>query len=144
MARRVYTSEKINVSFDASLCVHTANCLRGLPQVFDLEAKPWISPGAADASTIAAVVERCPSGALQYERLDGGAQEQPESEPVIYAAQNGPLMVRGDVKLLDPDGHELSNGFRMTKASPTFCPGPAKLKPLTANTPATASFSLSR
>ncbi len=114
MARRVYSSDKINVSFDSALCIHTANCLRGLPQVFDLDAKPWISPDTASPEDVAEVVERCPSGALQYERLDGGPQEQPEAEPLIYATQNGPLMVRGDVKLLDADGNVKSDGHRMT------------------------------
>lgn len=114
MARRVYTSDKINVSFDASRCIHTARCLRGLPQVFDLDAKPWISPDSADPDDIAAAVEQCPSGALQYERLDGGEQEQADAPPFIQPLVNGPLMVRGDVRMIDAEGNVISDGVRMT------------------------------
>jgi len=42
--------------------------VRGLPQVFDPKAKPWIAPEKSDADTIAAVIARCPSGALHLER----------------------------------------------------------------------------
>ena len=105
MARRTYTSPAINVSFDARRCIHSANCLRGLPQVFDLEAKPWIMADAAAADDVAAVVERCPSGALLYERIDGGAAEGPDSDTTVYPIPDGPIMIRGDVTLLDADGN---------------------------------------
>jgi uncharacterized Fe-S cluster protein YjdI/CDGSH-type Zn-finger protein len=112
--RKEYTSERIIVSFERSLCIHTANCLRGLPQVFDLDARPWIAPAAADADDIAAVVERCPSGALQYRRLDGGPQEAAPDETVVFPIPNGPLFVRGSVSIVDADGRPVRESIRMT------------------------------
>ncbi|WP_307249178.1 (4Fe-4S)-binding protein [Catenuloplanes indicus] len=43
------------------------------PEVFDVTARPWITPDNADAAAVAAVVDRCPSGALRYTRHDGPA-----------------------------------------------------------------------
>lgn len=66
--RRTYTGEEIDVSFDATLCQHAGECVRGLPAVFDTQRKPWITPDGADAESVAEVVARCPSGALQVHR----------------------------------------------------------------------------
>jgi uncharacterized Fe-S cluster protein YjdI len=39
--RKVYRGRDIEVSFDLDLCVHVGACLRGLPQVFELQRRPW-------------------------------------------------------------------------------------------------------
>jgi len=69
MARKVYTGPLVDVSFDGEVCMHAAECVRGMPGVFDTSARPWINPGnAADpeaADTLRDVVRRCPSGALE-------------------------------------------------------------------------------
>ena len=55
------------MSFDSEVCEHSGNCVRGLPQVFDTERKPWIEPDGATADAVVAQVMRCPSGALRIE-----------------------------------------------------------------------------
>jgi uncharacterized Fe-S cluster protein YjdI len=45
-------------------------CVLGLPNVFDVGRKRWVRPELASADDVALQVERCPSGALQYERKD--------------------------------------------------------------------------
>ena len=52
------------VTYDAKRCIHAAECVRGLPAVFDANAKPWINPDGADAlrwqrSSTAARAGRC-------------------------------------------------------------------------------------
>ncbi len=42
MARKAYRSERISVSFDPQRCIHARECVRGLPEVFDREKRPWI------------------------------------------------------------------------------------------------------
>jgi uncharacterized Fe-S cluster protein YjdI len=37
MTRKAYRSEKITVSFDLQRSIHSAECVRGLPEVFDTE-----------------------------------------------------------------------------------------------------------
>ncbi|MEV7864602.1 (4Fe-4S)-binding protein [Streptomyces sp. NPDC088124] len=71
-ARRAYRAESITVTFEAGRCLHAAECVRGLPEVFDPGARPWIRPDRAPAERLAEVVRRCPSGALQYELVEGG------------------------------------------------------------------------
>ena len=69
MTRRTYTGPIIDVTFDGAICEHAAECVRGMPTVFDTSAKPWINPEHADTPELAdhlrEVVGRCPSGALQ-------------------------------------------------------------------------------
>jgi uncharacterized Fe-S cluster protein YjdI len=72
MARRTYTGEDVDVSFDAELCQHAGECVRGLPGVFDTAARPWIQPDGAPAADVVEVVGRCPSGALRVERAPEG------------------------------------------------------------------------
>jgi uncharacterized Fe-S cluster protein YjdI len=102
---RTYTGAAIEVQWEPRLCIHMRNCVRGLPQVFDPEARPWVRVEAADADAIAAAVETCPTGALHYRRLDGGAQEQAAEPPSVEPRPNGPLFVRGRVRTVDPDGN---------------------------------------
>ena len=65
---QTYTTPDITVTFDPTNCRHTGKCVRGLPEVFDIRRKRWIAPEAAPAGEVAAQVERCPTGALQYTR----------------------------------------------------------------------------
>lgn len=107
-----YTSPDITVTYDVKRCIHVAECVRRLPQVFDTEKRPWIQPNNATADEIAATVERCPSGALQYTRHDGGAAEPIPEETTIQVRPNGPLFVRGNVKITDVNGTLLSESIR--------------------------------
>lgn len=102
--RRSYHGRGIEVSFDFDVCIHVGACLLGLPPVFELDRRPWILPDAADADAVAEVVERCPSGALQYRRLDSGADEKPPTPPRVTPLRNGPLLVRGEVQVTRSDG----------------------------------------
>ena len=76
---REYRAEGITVQWYAGRCIHSGNCVRALRRVFDPKRRPWIDPDAATPDEIAAAVERCPSGALQYVRHHGppDAPDQP-------------------------------------------------------------------
>ncbi|MBI4429773.1 MAG: (4Fe-4S)-binding protein [Ignavibacteriales bacterium] len=65
--RQHYETAKITVTFDPDVCIHSGVCLRGLPEVFEIKRKRWIRPERAVSSDVAAQIDRCPSGALQYE-----------------------------------------------------------------------------
>jgi len=54
--RKVYRGRDVEVSFDLDMCVHIAECLRGHPQVFDLNRRPWILPDIADADEVARIL----------------------------------------------------------------------------------------
>ncbi|MCK1997598.1 (4Fe-4S)-binding protein [Psychrobacillus psychrodurans] len=67
MSYREYKGEEITVYFDGDICKHAAECVKGLPEVFNVKARPWISLENVDAKKVAEVINRCPSGALKYE-----------------------------------------------------------------------------
>lgn len=68
MSKRLqtYDAPGISVTFDPDRCQHTARCLAALPRVFDVTRSRWIRPELATAGAVAAAIEQCPSGALQY------------------------------------------------------------------------------
>lgn len=72
-----YESDALVVTFDPNVCTHSARCVKGLPAVFDVKKKPWISLSAASAAEIEAQVGRCPSGALRIERQGASGSEAP-------------------------------------------------------------------
>ncbi|MGE4427293.1 MAG: (4Fe-4S)-binding protein [Solirubrobacteraceae bacterium] len=71
MTVKRYPREGAVVTFDPGLCRHAAECVRGLPQVFDTAKRPWIQPGNASVDELATVISSCPSGALHLETDDG-------------------------------------------------------------------------
>ena len=79
MAKRlqVYETPDITVTFDPNVCIHSGVCVRGLPLVFDVKRKHWIRPELASAAAVAAQIERCPSGALQYKLKNESDQPPP-------------------------------------------------------------------
>jgi uncharacterized Fe-S cluster protein YjdI/CDGSH-type Zn-finger protein len=101
---RVYRNDQIAVYWEPKLCIHAGYCFRGLPEVFKPESRPWISVDAATAEKIAKVVMTCPTGALHFERLDGGSQEPQPAETTIDVRPNGPLYIRGQVRIAGPGG----------------------------------------
>jgi uncharacterized Fe-S cluster protein YjdI/CDGSH-type Zn-finger protein len=109
---KAYTSPDITVFYDAKLCIHAAECVRGLPAVFDTSKKPWIDPNQATADEIAKVIHKCPSGALRYERSDGAQSET--SDPASLAfVKDGPIVIRGTIELKDQQENVVFQGTRV-------------------------------
>jgi uncharacterized Fe-S cluster protein YjdI len=93
-----YEGERIEVTYDAARCLHAAECVRGLPAVFNTAKRPWIAPDAAGAEALAAVIRRCPTGALHY-TLREGEPEQPSVPTRVRLPEGGPLLLEGDLEL---------------------------------------------
>ena len=115
MAHRIhnYTGEKIDVSYDAGRCIHAAECISRLHAVFDNSKRPWVQPDAGLADGVAATVLHCPSGALHYDRKDGGAAEPVPTNNTIRLDENGPLYVRGDVTVINSAGEVMVHDTRV-------------------------------
>ena len=100
----MHRGRDIEVSFDLDLCIHVAECLRGDPNVFQLNRRPWVLPDEGDADAVAEIIQRCPSGALLYGRHDGGAEEGTGPTTTVTPMRNGPLLVRGALEVTREDG----------------------------------------
>jgi CDGSH-type Zn-finger protein/uncharacterized Fe-S cluster protein YjdI len=111
--RRTYETDAIRVHWDSVRCIHTAICLRTLPAVFDVDRRPWVDLSGADADAVADAVERCPTGALRYERLDGAAGETPEQPTLVMPVNDGPLLMVGDLEVRTPEGDEIAHEGRL-------------------------------
>jgi uncharacterized Fe-S cluster protein YjdI len=61
-----YRKDGLTVTFDPRVCTHSAACVRGLYDVFDVSKRPWVNLDAAPADRVVEQVKRCPSGALQF------------------------------------------------------------------------------
>ena len=78
--KRVYKNNKIKVIWQPNKCIHSANCIRGLPQVFDIDRTPWVDINVADAEEIMRVIDTCPSGALSYDILDRSESDNEQDD----------------------------------------------------------------
>jgi uncharacterized Fe-S cluster protein YjdI/CDGSH-type Zn-finger protein len=110
--RREYRTDAIAVQWEPAFCIHTANCIRSQPDVFDPRDRPWVHIDAAPPDGIAEAVMRCPTGALHFRRLDGGEQEPVLDETWVMPVPDGPLYLRGDIELADDRG-EIRRDTRM-------------------------------
>lgn len=95
-----YESETVEVTYDIPRCIHAEECIKRLSTVFDSKARPWIRPQYEEAERVAATVEHCPSGALHYIRKDGQTEPIPDTN-TITLNENGPLYVRGNIRIYD-------------------------------------------
>jgi CDGSH-type Zn-finger protein/uncharacterized Fe-S cluster protein YjdI len=115
MRTRIYSfeSDGIVVHWDYLRCIHVEECIRSLPEVFDRDRRPWIDPTQATAERVAWACERCPTGALHYERKDGGAAERTPEKNAITVSSDGPLFVKGDVRIVGEGGELLLDETRV-------------------------------
>lgn len=133
--KKSYESGELTVFYEPGLCIHAAECVHGLPGVFDPNRKPWIDVGAAATDAIVGVVEKCPTGALTYALENGGGAETPDSDPTICLDVDGPLYVRGAITIVAADGTETE----MTRVALCRC-GHSENKPFCDNSHVASSF----
>jgi len=106
---RQYTNGEVTVYWQADKCIHSANCLTGLPRVFRASKRPWIDMKGAGSDKIIKTVNTCPSRALLYknnsEEPDEVKTEAPAgSSPArIQILRNGPALITGNYILTDAD-----------------------------------------
>jgi len=118
---KTYTGDTIEIGFEMKRCIHARNCFLKLPQVFDPEKRPWVSPDAAPAEEIAAMIRTCPSGALTFRMTAQDARETPPGINRAAVLENGPNALHGNLRV---GGEELTRATLcrcgQTK-NPPFC-----------------------
>lgn len=107
MSKKEYTNGEVTVVWKPGLCIHSAVCVKGLPDVFRPDEKPWIKTDAAETQAIVDQVQKCPSGALSFFMNDDEAQATTaghDKETLVEIMKGGPLLVHGKLHLNYPDG----------------------------------------
>jgi uncharacterized Fe-S cluster protein YjdI len=103
-----HSNGEITVYWKQDLCIHSANCLLRLPEVFNTKKKPWINVHASSSKDIMKAVDSCPSRALTYMKSPKFITSKPRAvakmKPKfarIQILKNGPALVTGNFIVRD-------------------------------------------
>ena len=103
-------SDQLTVRDDRGICVHAGFCGNRVSNV-------WKMVHDADdtqvRAQVAAMVERCPSGALTYELAESGPIE-PDLPAEVAVIPDGPLWVSGGIPVERADGQPFETRNRVT------------------------------
>jgi uncharacterized Fe-S cluster protein YjdI len=99
-----YTNGEVTVTWEPQKCIHSAICVKGLPDVFKPNEKPWIKIDAASTEAIVNQVKQCPSGALGFYMTNENDKTAETMETKVEILENGPLLVYGTLKVTHKDG----------------------------------------
>lgn len=114
-----YSNGELIVVWKPKKCIHAKVCIHMLPDVYNPNGKPWITPETTTTSTLKSQINECPSGALTY-YIKNEIMEEREvtksSATEIIVAKNGPLKIKGNLEI------QLASGEIVTKEGTTgFC-----------------------
>jgi uncharacterized Fe-S cluster protein YjdI len=109
------SNDGLTVVWKPKKCIHAAECVKRLPQVYNPNAKPWIKVENASAEELKKQIDACPSGALSY--ISENNNETSEiMETKVDVLANGPLLVHGKLIVKDSKGNEVEK-----TATTAFC-----------------------
>lgn len=128
--KKEYPAGDLTVVWKPELCAHAAECVKGLPNVFKPDDKPWIQTAGASTADLKATIDKCPSGALSYYMASnvGATSSVPEQVPVTVIA-GGPLIVEQSVAVTLADGSVIERKKKCSfcrcgaSANKPFCDG---------------------
>lgn len=108
--QKEYTNGEITVVWKPGVCIHSGNCVRALPGVFNPNERPWIKIKNADTPHLIEAVEKCPSGALTWKTVEpadsmdqAGLSVADNTRVSIF--KDGPIEVKGVFQMTDADGN---------------------------------------
>jgi CDGSH-type Zn-finger protein/uncharacterized Fe-S cluster protein YjdI len=85
----------LRIRFYGRRCIHARYCVLWAPKVFKANTPgEWIFPDAMSTDTVLRVAHACPSGAIQFDRKDGGPEEEAPAVNVMNLRENGPYAFR--------------------------------------------------
>ena len=97
----VVSTPSITIRFDGHRCIHARHCVVEAPAAFvgNMTRGNWLHPEAATVEQCVHVAHNCPSGAITYERHDGGPQEAAPAVNVVRVRENGPYAIHAAIEL---------------------------------------------
>ncbi len=132
-----YEGDKSTVAWNGKLCIHVQECGRAEGDLFVGGRKPWCQPDTTgDENELVAILQRCPTGALSYEKEGATIDEVAAPENKVVVANNGPLYASGELEI--DAATEETPGVRY-RAALCRC-GQSKNKPFCDNSHEAAGF----
>jgi CDGSH-type Zn-finger protein/uncharacterized Fe-S cluster protein YjdI len=132
-----YEGKSGAVAWNGDLCIHVGECGRAEGELFVAGRKPWCQPDTTgDEGELVQILQRCPTGALSYEKEGAVVDESPVSVNTIVVANNGPLYASGDLDIAAAT--ESTPGIRY-RAALCRC-GESKNKPFCDNSHEAVNF----
>ncbi len=101
-----YKKDDFTIIWKPKKCIHAAECVKRLPNVYKPNDKPWIVPDNATIEELKEQIKACPSGALSYKMENETTQEEAHLETVVEVLENGPLLVYGTLHVTKTDGEK--------------------------------------
>ncbi len=93
-----YQNGDLKITWEPEKCIHAGICARELPQVFRPQERPWVHAEEADPDTLAAQIDRCPTGALSYERTSGQPTLATDASH-MEILEDGPIIMTGPLEI---------------------------------------------
>ncbi len=128
-----YSNGEVSVFWKPELCIHSANCLIGLPGVFNNSKRPWIDIKGGPTKDIITAVNTCPSRALTFlknTRIKSQSRKKGPKKAAKFARiqvlKNGPILVTGNFIIRDANKKKI----RVETETAALCRcGASKTKP---------------
>jgi CDGSH-type Zn-finger protein/uncharacterized Fe-S cluster protein YjdI len=109
-AVEVARGRELTVLFEGRRCIHSRHCVLDAPTVFKANTPgEWIYPDTVRAEALVAVAHSCPSGAIRYQRHDGGPEEAAPQVNQLRIRENGPYALHAPLTVAGRD-----DGLRAT------------------------------
>jgi CDGSH-type Zn-finger protein/uncharacterized Fe-S cluster protein YjdI len=125
----IVPGQDIEIQYQGPRCIHARFCVTGAPTVFLANVQgPWIHPDTMPVERLVDIAHACPSGAIQYRRLDGKADERPPPVNLTTVREAGPLAIRAELWLGGkPAGYRATLCRCGASAQKPFCDGSHKV-----------------
>ncbi len=72
--KKEYTNGELTIVWQPKKCIHAAECVKALPNVYNPNEKPWLKIENASTKELKAQIMKCPSGALSYYEQESNQQ----------------------------------------------------------------------
>jgi CDGSH-type Zn-finger protein/uncharacterized Fe-S cluster protein YjdI len=91
--------DEVTLRYDGKLCIHARHCIVDASAVPVGDGGSWLHAKSVPVAEGVAIARSCPSGAITYERHDGGPQEAPPAVNALRIRENGPYSVHAEIEL---------------------------------------------
>lgn len=103
--KKEYSNGELTIVWKPKMCIHAAECVKELPNVYKPKEKPWITIENASTQELKDQIAKCPSGALSYYMNGEEDEEAVALKTKVEVMENGPLLVYGTLEVKDKEGN---------------------------------------